>query len=103
MAVADVGISYDADLLYAEKVIKDLLEELPGMYPGIFHDKPVFAGVQDLADSAVILRVSAQVDEPNIYSARRILLRELKLSLDRAGIEIPYNQLDVRIVGGAKT
>ena len=95
VAVADVGISYDADLLYAEKVIKDLLEELPGMYPGIFHDKPVFAGVQDLADSAVILRVSAQVDEPNIYSARRILLRELKLSLDRAGIEIPFPQMVV--------
>ena len=41
------------------------------------------------------LKVSAAVDEPNIYSARRLLNRELKLAMDRAGINIPYNQIVV--------
>ena len=65
------------------------------IYPGIFHDRPTFMGVEELADSAVILRVVANVDEPNIYSGRRILLRELKLALDRNGIEIPFPQVVV--------
>lgn len=95
VAIADIGISYNADLEQAEQVVRDLLAELPDMYPGVFHDQPIFSGVQDLADSAVILRVCANVDEPNIYSARRILLRELKLAMDRAGIEIPFPQVVV--------
>lgn len=95
VAIADIGISYNADLEQAEQVVRDLLDELPGMYPGVFHDQPTFSGVQDLADSAVILRVCANVDEPDIYSARRILLRELKLAMDRAGIEIPFPQVVV--------
>ena len=94
-AIADVGISYNADLEKAEQVILTLTEELPEMYPGIFHDRPTFLGVEELADSAVILRVVANVDEPNIYSGRRILLRELKLALDRNGIEIPFPQVVV--------
>lgn len=94
-AIADVGISYNADLEKAEQVILTLTEELPEMYPGIFHDRPTFMGVEELADSAVILRVVANVDEPNIYSGRRILLRELKLALDRNGIEIPFPQVVV--------
>lgn len=94
-AIADVGISYNADLEKAEQVILTLTEELPKMYPGIFHDRPTFPGVEELADSAVILRVVANVDEPNIYSGRRILLRELKLALDRSGIEIPFPQVVV--------
>lgn len=94
-AIADVGISYNADLEKAEQVILALTEELPEMYPGIFHDRPTFMGVEELADSAVILRVVANVDEPNIYSGRRILLRELKLALDRNGIEIPFPQVVV--------
>ena len=95
VAIADIGISYNADLEQAEQVVRELLAELPGMYPGVFHDQPTFSGVQDLADSAVILRVCANVDEPDIYSARRILLRELKLAMDRAGIEIPFPQVVV--------
>ena len=94
-AIADVGISYNADLRKAEEVILKLTEELPEMYPGIFHSCPTFLGVEELADSAVILRVVANVDEPNIYSGRRILLRELKLALDRNGIEIPFPQVVV--------
>ena len=100
VAIADVGISYAADLEKAEKVVNELCDALPSTYPGVFHDKPTFAGVQELADSAVVLRVSANVGEPDIYAARRILLRELKLAFDRSGIEIPFPQVVVHQGGG---
>ena len=52
-------------------------------------------GVEDLSDSSVDLKVTAEVHESNIYNARRILNRELKLALDAGGIEIPFPQIVV--------
>ncbi|MEG1790615.1 MAG: mechanosensitive ion channel family protein [Oscillospiraceae bacterium] len=94
-AVADVGIAYNADLLTAERVISELMGEIPGMYPEIFREPPSYSGVQSLSASSVELRVVAKVDEANVYIARRLLNRELKLRLDREKIEIPFPQLTV--------
>ena len=95
LAVSIVGISYNADLLAAEKVIDELCEELPGKYPKYFPKKPQYMGVENLSSSSVDLKVIADVDEANIYMARRILNRELKLALDAGGIEIPFPQVVV--------
>ncbi len=95
LAISIVGISYNADLLAAEKVIKDLLQELPQRYPKYFPTPPQYMGVEDLSSSSVDLKVVADVDESNIYQARRILNRELKLALDAGGIEIPFPQVVV--------
>lgn len=95
VAVADVGISYGADLKQAEEAINALMQRLPELYPQVFYTAPIYLGVQDLSSSSVDLRVAAKVDEPNIYMARRLLNRELKLCLDEAGIEIPFPQVVV--------
>ena len=94
-AVVDVGISYDADLVKAEQVVGELLIQLPKMYPDVFTHTPTYSGVQSLSTSSVDLRVVAKVDETEVYHARRLLNRELKLALDRNGIEIPFNQVVV--------
>lgn len=95
VAVMDLCIAYEADLVKAEEVVKEELKKLPSMYPNIFKVEPTYVGVQELNSSSVDLRISAQVDEPNIYTARRILNRELKLAMDREGISIPYDQIVV--------
>ena len=94
-AVVDVGISYDADLVKAEQVVGELLTQLPKMYPDVFIHTPTYSGVQSLSASSVDLRVVAKVDETEVYHARRLLNRELKLALDRGGIEIPFDQVVV--------
>lgn len=94
-AIVDVGISYDADLVTAEHVVQDLLDKLPEMYPEIFKQRPVYAGVQNLSASSVDLRIVAKVNETLVYDAQRLLNRELKLALDRGGIEIPFTQVVV--------
>lgn len=94
-AIADVGISYSADLLVAEIVILRQMEQMPKLYPDIFPEAPTYSGVQDLAASSVNLRVVAKVAEENVYKARRLLNRALKLCLDRAEIEIPFPQMVV--------
>ena len=44
-------------------------------------------GVEELNETNVILKVTANVDEINIYMARRMMNREFKKALDAAGIK----------------
>ena len=95
VAVSVVSIAYGADLLKAEKVITDMLQTLPERYPQYYPVPPRYVGVETLNESSVDLKVIADVEESNIYMARRILNRELKLALDAGGIEIPFPQVVV--------
>ena len=95
VAVSIVSIAYGADLVKAEAVIGELCQKLPSMYPTIYPQPPRYLGVEDLSESSVDLKVVADVEEDNIYTARRLLNRELKLALDNAGIEIPFPQVVV--------
>lgn len=95
LAISIVSISYNADLVKAETVINELLDKIPEMYPEYFKTKPQYKGVENLSESSVDLKVVAEVDESNIYQSRRILNRELKLTLDANDIEIPFPQVVV--------
>ncbi len=95
VAVSTVGISYDADLPAAEELIRSELPRVYEEHKDMMLACPVYLGVQNLADSAVELRVKAEVEERNIYAVQRILNRELKLILDKGGVEIPFPQVVV--------
>lgn len=99
VAVTDISIAYEADLAQAEEIVKETLQRLPKQYPDVFKATPNYLGVETLAASSVDLRVSALVEEPNIYTARRLMNRELKLAMDKAGINIPYPQIVVHRSG----
>lgn len=94
-AVCDVPISYAANLEQAEKVIEEILESLPTKYPEVFHVVPTYAGVQELAASSINLRVTAEVDEADIFKAGRLINREIKIGMDQANLEIPFTQIVV--------
>ncbi|MBR0131315.1 MAG: mechanosensitive ion channel family protein [Firmicutes bacterium] len=95
VAVTTIGIAYGADLKKAEAVITELCQNLPGMYPDLFPKPPRYVGVENLGESSVDLKIVADVEESNIYNARRTMNRELKLALDKAGVEIPFPQVVV--------
>ena len=97
VAIADVGISYNEKLEDVEKYIPEILEKTVAENPEIFKAMPKYVGVQELGDSAVTLRFSAEVDEKDIFAARRALNRRLKLEFDRLGISIPFPQMDVHL------
>ena len=94
-AVATIGIPYETDL-------EALEEKIPGMMDAIFErhsdmllSPPVYLGVDALADSSVNLKFVAEVEDKNIFSAARMLNRELFLGFRKAGVEVPFPQLDV--------
>lgn len=95
LAICDVSIAYGAYIPDAEKVIAATIEKLYKEHANLLLAPPEYKGVQALADSAVILRVTAATSEENIFVVQRLLNREFKLAIDEAGIEIPFPQVVV--------
>jgi small conductance mechanosensitive channel len=90
----DVSISYSADLVKVEKVIKENLSEIKSKIPDII-DGPHYRGVQELGSSSVVIRIFARSHEKKKYQVLRDLNREMKLLFDRNKIEIPFPQVVV--------
>ena len=94
-AVADFPIPYETDLPELEKKIPILLETIYQTNQSVLKSVPKYIGVQELGDSAVVLRFVAEVGEPDIYSGARILNHDLFVGFRRLGVECPYQQVDL--------
>lgn len=94
IAIATISIEYGADIEVIEQTIKKHLPQMKEAIPQII-EGPVYQGIEELADSAVIIRIAAYVDETNRQSVRRALNKELKILFDKEGINIPFPQLVV--------
>lgn len=88
-----VGISYEADIKAAKKVLENLLLNESKRLT----DKDMTVFVAELADSCVVISGRCWVKNTDYWEVRRRLLEELKYALDEAGIGIPYPQLDVHM------
>lgn len=92
IVLVDVGVSYESDIEKVEKVLTKLSEKLSKELPYLKGDVKVL-GVEDLGSSAVVFRLSAEVEQNMIYKVQRDLRKQIKLELDKNNISIPYNQL----------
>ncbi len=88
-----VGISYQADL----KKAKDILLNIYTSHPKVLKDHPIQVFVDSLADSAVIIGGRGWTATDDYWQTRWDIIETIKLRLDEAGIEIPYNQMDVHV------
>lgn len=88
-----VGISYNADIRQAKKVIENLLVK----DECIIKSEQINVFVHELTDSAVVLGIRAWVKNEEYWSTRWRLLEEIKLELDENGIVIPYPQMTVHM------
>ncbi|MDO4294101.1 MAG: mechanosensitive ion channel family protein [Eubacteriales bacterium] len=90
-----VGISYDSDIRQARAVVLKLAEA----NPLVLKDRDTTVYVDALADSSVTLFIRFWARKEDYWQARYELLESIKYGFDEAGIQIPYNQLDVHLVG----
>lgn len=88
-----IGISYTADIRLARDIVERLLKE----ESRVLDEPAIWIGVTELADSAVILSVRAWTLTADWWQTRCDLLERIKLAFDEAGVEIPFNQLDVHL------
>lgn len=91
-AVTEVSIEYSADIVKVEEVIKNNLASIAEKIPKIVVG-PIYDGVDQLGDSAVIVRIIAHCEEKDRLDVRRALNKELKIVLDHNNISIPFPQL----------
>ena len=96
-ALIDVGVAYRGDLDEVYAVIRATAAELradAGMGAKILEDIEI-QGVQDWADSAVIIRCRIKTVALEQWAVRRVFLERLKKAFDVHGIEIPYPHLTI--------
>ncbi|WP_394237960.1 mechanosensitive ion channel family protein [Niallia oryzisoli] len=92
VAVVDISVSYDEDIKRVEQIIEDFLVTAKDKYEDIV-DEPKLLGVQSMGASEVMLRVTAETAPMKHFPIARELRKEIKLCLDKHGIEIPYPRL----------
>ncbi len=92
IAVVDVNIPYEADIPTAERIIEQLLPELPAQYPEMI-TVPELLGVQTMETSHVVIRVIAEVVPMEHWMIARVMRREIKGRLERHGIDIPLPRM----------
>ena len=94
-AVIDIGVGYREDLGRVFATVLDTartLQEDPEFGQRILEPLEL-AGVESLADSAIIVRCRFKVRTLEQWTVRREFLRRLKAAFDARGIEIPYPQV----------
>ena len=87
--LVDVMISYEANLLEAKNVINDVCDKVAEET----NSKIECLGVDELADSGVVLKVAITSKYNDKHGIARKFKERIKLTFDEKGIEIPYPQV----------
>lgn len=88
-----VGISYKADIRKAREVLENVLKN----DEKVLKDKEIIVFVDELASSSVNLCVRCWFNNEDYWQGKWRITENCKLALDDAGIEIPFNQLDIHL------
>lgn len=90
----DVSIAYDADIDLAKSVLQKMLEE----DEAVLKDKEHRVVVNKLGDSGVELIVRFWVKTEDYWNSLYRITENTKKTLDKAGVSIPFPQMDVHMV-----
>ncbi len=95
--VIDLGVAYKEDMDRVTDVVKTVGAELRAdpAYAADILDNLEVLGVDDFADSAVILKIRIKTMPIKQWSVGRELRRRIKKAFDAQGIEIPFPHLSI--------
>ncbi|MBR1747803.1 MAG: mechanosensitive ion channel family protein [Clostridia bacterium] len=94
LAVCDLSIEYGESIERVEAILKKNLDDVKKNIPEI-KDGPIYKGIAELGESAVIMRFIAKCEEGSRYQVERDMNRQFKLLFDKNGINIPFPQVVV--------
>ena len=92
--VIDIPIAYEEDPDNVEKVINIILNKI-AKDKDVLDDTCTYLGVNELDSSSVNYMIRFLSDHDKQWATKRKALRIIKQELDKAGIKIPYNQIEV--------
>lgn len=88
------SISYDADLIKA----KELLYNVALSCEDILSEMETVIGVAEQGDSGILLDLKVWCSTEAYFDVKYYLEENVKLAFDEAGIDIPYQTMDVHII-----
>ena len=88
-----VSISYDADM----KTALEVLGKAPALCPTVLEEPAPAVWFDGFGESGIDMTVAAWFKPENFLQTKNDLFIAIKKVLDEAQIEIPYNQLDVKM------
>lgn len=94
LAIIKVSVSYEDDINKVEDVLTKLSKKLENNIDEIT-DKVQIDGIDELADSSVVFRLSTRARNRDIPVIKRKVYKEVKLAFDENNIKIPYPQVEV--------
>jgi small conductance mechanosensitive channel len=101
-AVIDVSIAYSENIEAVNAVLREVAGQLrvSDSFGSKILDDIEIAGVQDWADSAIVIRCRFKTTALEQWGVRREFLQRVKVAFDEHHIEIPYNHLDLTLYMG---
>jgi small conductance mechanosensitive channel len=91
------SISYDADIEQTKRIMLHTLQDNSMV---LDTPEPPFARITGYQDSSVTYTARFWTVNEHYWDVQFDLLEDIKKNLDAAGIEIPYNHLNVHLDGG---
>ncbi len=87
------SIAYTADYNKAVKVITEVINKCDL----VLKDRDIFVRMNAHADSAIEIRTKIWVKTSDYWTTNFYMLEQVYAALNKAGIEIPYNKMDLYI------
>jgi small conductance mechanosensitive channel len=89
-AVVDIGVAYGSDLDKAWDAIREAGRRLHAEFPDSVMKETAIVGVEQMGDSAIIIRTVTQVHPGQHLPVSRAMRRHLLEAIPQAGVEIPF-------------
>lgn len=89
-----IGVSYNSDLKKVRKIFENTIAKQSERV--ISNDSnSTFIGVDNLADSAVIFTINVWCKSSDYWTLKHELLEQIKIALDKAKVEIPFQKITI--------
>jgi small conductance mechanosensitive channel len=92
-----VGVGYGTDLKKALAIVNETLDA----ESRLLRDPAPFVGIDDLGDSAIFITIRPWVSVPDYDRTRVELILALVEAFRVKGVELPFPQREIRIIGPA--
>lgn len=93
MAEIPVSIAYQSDIRKAKDALLDMLKA----DEKVLKDREILVFVNELGESSINLKIRCWFKNEDFWHGKWRITEKCKYALDEAGIEIPFNQLDVHM------
>ena len=94
LSIVEISIPYEENLARTETLLMERLQDMKKRIPAIV-EGPYYKGVEDMGESAVILKVIAKVKEEDRFQCTRDMKRDIYMFLNENKIVVPYPQLTI--------